>query len=56
MESVETLGSWREVTTPHVVNMETTDYLHLWPVVGVVDAPPFVQNGDNYTDDPPDSS
>ena len=48
MSSVEMLGFWQEIDeSPKITNLGTdmTNLFHLWAVIGVIDAPPFIQNG-----------
>ncbi len=56
MSSLETLGYWQEITTsPQTNNLgpDVTNFFQLWAVLGVIDAPPFITNGEPYVDDPP---
>ena len=48
MSSIEPLGTWREIAdSPQVTNLgsDMTNFFQLWSVIGVVDAPPFILNG-----------
>lgn len=57
MSSIENLGYWQEVTGSPVTTdfgSSDTNFFETWPVIGVIDAPPFIQNGEEYVDDPPD--
>ena len=56
MSSIETLGTWREIAdSPQVTNLalasNMTNFFHLWSVIGVVDSPPFVLNGQDMSAD-----
>jgi hypothetical protein len=57
MNSVETLGHWSEVPgdpTTTDFSLDDVNLLQLCPVLGIVDAPPFIMNGEEYIDEPPD--
>ena len=56
MSSIETLGTWREIAeSPQVTDLalasNMTNFFHLWSVIGVVDSPPFVLNGQDMSAD-----
>jgi hypothetical protein len=56
MSSIEWLGYWQEITnSPQTTNLgpDTTNFFQLWAVLGVIDAPPFILNGEPYVDEPP---
>jgi hypothetical protein len=55
MTSIEALGYWQEISSsPQIANLSTnaTDFFQLWSVIGIIDAPPFIQNGAEYEENP----
>jgi hypothetical protein len=55
MSSIEELGYWQEDGPPTRTNfgLDVTNCFQFWSVLGVVDAPPFIVNGDEeYKDNP----
>ena len=57
MTPIEALGYWQEIPdSPQITNLNTneTEFFQLWSAVGFVDAPPFILNGEEYDDNPPE--